>query len=588
MPHLFLFPILTFAQTTYFIKYKSNVPINVIESNVSQKIISNNVGDAPLSLPTYDLNYLAKGLGRGDEILGRIVKVQFSENVDEADFNSILSNDPDIEYIQKSNTYQLDFVPNDSLLSQQWALEKIKAFSAWDITKGSDSILVAVIDMGMDYNHIDLRNKLFQNQGEIGLDNFGKDKRSNGIDDDNNGFIDDFRGWDFTDRVGFPFDSTGGDYLGWDNDPYDDSQSSLASGHGTQAAGVIGAEVNNISGIAGAAPNVRILNIRSFDPSGNGEEDDAASALLYAAKMGAKVINMSWGDYSFSYVLRDVIRYVYSQDVVLVASAGNNNSDLQHYPSGYSEVISVSGSTEEDYTAGFNWGSTIDLVAPGISILTTDLNSEYSFKNGTSFSAPFVSAAAGLILSRQNFNNEEVKQIIKSTTDDIGAAGWDLRSGAGRLNMERALRVLAPSIIKFNFPLMDYATSNETISVNATILSAKFISYNLDIGKGIDPEDWTRLINNGLNQFSEREIYNLNISNYEEGTYTFRISVTLNDSRTMEERVIFHIIRSAPKVVEVGLGPIYFGDRSTIAGEFYTNQPSVMKMFFRRLGETKF
>ncbi len=94
--------------------------------------------------------------------------------------------------------------------------------------------------------------------------------------------------------------------------------------------------------------------------------------------MGAKVINMSWGDYSFSYVLRDVIRYVYSQDVVLVASAGNNNSDLQHYPSGYSEVISVSGSTEEDYTAGFNWGSTIDLVAPGISILTTDLNSEYS------------------------------------------------------------------------------------------------------------------------------------------------------------------------------------------------------------------
>ena len=83
--------------------------------------------------------------------------------------------------------------------------------------------------MGMDYNHIDLRNKLFLNQGEIGLDNFGKDKRSNGIDDDNNGFIDDFRGWDFTDRVGFPFDSTGGDYLGWDNDPYDDSQSSLAS-----------------------------------------------------------------------------------------------------------------------------------------------------------------------------------------------------------------------------------------------------------------------------------------------------------------------------------------------------------------------
>ncbi len=243
-------------------------------------------------------------------------------------------------------------------------------------------------------------------------------------------------GWDFTDRVGFPFDSIGGDYLAWDNNPYDEN------GHGTYVAGIAGAETNNITGIAGAAPNIKLLNLRAFDPGGYGEEDDVAAAILYAVKIGSKVINMSFGDNSFSFVLRDVIRYAYLQNVVMVASSGNSGSSEPHYPSGYSEVISVGNSTDQDFVApNSNWGSTIDLVAPGSSIVTTAKNSSYATIGGTSASAPFVSATAALILSVQNFTNEEVKQIIKSTTDDIGEQGWDLRSGAGRLNMNNALTV---------------------------------------------------------------------------------------------------------------------------------------------------
>src|SRR5690606_32828598 len=131
-----------------FIKYKSNVPIDVVESNVSQQIFSNKIGDAPLALPDYNVDYLAKGLGREDEILGRIVKIQFSQGVDATNLSSILSNDPDIEYIQQSNLYQVDFTPNDSLVAQQWALEKIKAFDAWNITQGADTVLLTVIDTG--------------------------------------------------------------------------------------------------------------------------------------------------------------------------------------------------------------------------------------------------------------------------------------------------------------------------------------------------------------------------------------------------------------------------------------------------------
>ena len=575
------------AQTTYFIKYKENVSITEVDRKVVEQTFSDAVNFRQSSLPEFNVNYLAKGLGRGDEILGRIVKIQFAESVSESEFSSLLSSDPDIEYIQKANIYQANFIPNDSLLSQQWALEKIKAFDAWDITTGADTVLLAIIDTGIEYFHPDLQNKIFYNPGEMGLDQFGNDKRFNGIDDDGNGFIDDYMGWDFVDRVGFPFDTTAGDFLTWDNMPYDSIKGPLGN-HGTLVAGIAGAETNNISGIAGVAPNIKLLNIRSFENSGSGEEDDAAAAILYAVKMGAKVINMSWGDYSFSYVLRDVIRYAYSQNVLLVASAGNRNVNTPHYPSGYSEVISVSGSTEQDFIAGFSWGSTIDLVAPAILVLSTDVDMSYNTFSGTSSAAPFVSAAGALILSLGNFTNEEVKQIIKSTTDDIGEPGWDIRSGAGRLNLSKALRVLAPSDIRFHFPLMDYATNEDNIPIIATVLSSYFISYKLDFGFGIEPNEWNTLIENGLNQFIESEMYNLDVSNLSEGTYTLRLSVSLNNGQVIQERIYFHIMRSAPRVIEVGMGSLYYGDRSVIAAEFYTNQLAVMRLYYRVIGESNF
>jgi hypothetical protein len=568
----------TFAQTTYFIKYKNNVPINVVESNIIEQKFSNAIGDRPVSLPSFNVNYLAKGLGRGDEVLGRIVKVQFSESVDEANFNSILSSDPDIEYIQKSTTYTMDLIPNDSLLSQQWALEKIKAFDAWDITQGADTVLLGIIDTGIDYDHPDLTNKIFINPGE-----FGGNKSNNGIDDDENGFIDDYRGWDFTDRVGFPFDSTGGDYLGWDNNPYDDQ------GHGTYISGIAAAETNNLFGIAGVAPNIKMLNMRAFDPGGYGEEDDVAAAILYAVQMGCKVINMSFGDNAFSNVLRDVIRYAYSQNVVLIASAGNSGSSDPHYPSGYSEVICVGNSTDQDYVAGSsNFGSTIDIVAPGSLIMTTARDFGYAIISGTSASAPFVSAAASLILSKQNFTNEEIKQILKSTSDDIGEVGWDLRSGAGRLNLFKALSVTAPSIVKFNFPTQDFATLGNNVVINATVLSPYFTNYSLEVGKGFNPIEWESLIANSKNQFDNLEIFDLDVSGYTDTVYTLRLIVNQTNGRTLEERINFHVDRTSPIAELVSVIPAFYGDKTTILAAMYTNEPCVVRMIYRIYGETDY
>ena len=577
----FLFTSLLFPQSTYFIKYKSYISKQEIESKVqTQKFLpaGKNFSFSNLSPK---VNYLAKGIVKQDEILGRIIKVTYDKNINESSFLAIQNDDPSIEYIEASHTYQMELTPNDSLIQNQWALTKIDAFDAWDITEGVDSVLLAIIDTGIDYLHPDLRNKIKLNPGEMGTDANGHDKRSNGIDDDNNGFIDDYQGWDFTDRVGFPFDSSGGDYLTWDNDPMDEY------GHGTYIAGIAAAETNNITGIAGAAPNIKILNCRAFDPGGYGEEDDVAAAILYAVQMNAKVINMSFGDNSFSFVLRDVIQYAYSKNIVLVGSAGNSGSDAPHYPSGYSEVICVGNSTQEDYrSSNSNYGSTLDLMAPGTQIFTTAMNNSYAYVSGTSASSPFVSGAAALILSRNSFSNEEVKQILKSSSDDIGTPGWDIYTGAGRLNLFNALNIGAPSIIKFEHPTQDFSTKDDSIQITATVLSPYFVNYQLDYGYGLNPDSWISLIPDGRNQFANQKIFTLDVSQLPDSVYGLRILVNLNNGRTLEERVNFNIIRTNPQTILVNLGPAFYGEKTTILASVYTNQPCVTKMYYRELGSS--
>ena len=571
------------AQNSYFIKYKEYIPKSEIDLKVSQKKFVPEGSTFQLSSELRSVEYFAKGIAKGDDLFGRIVKVTFFQDVDDYTMQQLMEDDPSIEYIQKETTYRMDFVPNDSLLSQQWALSKIEAFDAWNESTGVDSVLIGLIDTGIDYFHPDLKNKIFQNPGEIGIDGNGNDKKSNGIDDDNNGFIDDYRGWDFTDRVGFPFDSSGGDYLDWDNDPIDEN------GHGTYIAGIAGAETNNVTGVAGAAPKIKIVNLRAFDPGGYGEEDDVAAAILYSVQMGIKVINMSFGDNSFSLVLRDVIRYAYSQNVVLVGSSGNSGSPDPHYPSGYPEVICVGNSTIDDFVASnSNYGSTLDLVAPGTQIITTARNNNYASINGTSASTPHVAAAAALILSLHNFTNEEVKQILKSTTDDIDEPGWDLHSGAGRLNMRRALTVIAPSIIKFNHPYQDFATLDNELVINATILSPLFSYYNLYFGTGLNPTQWTNLITNGTNQFSNEDLYTLNLSTLPDSVYTLRLVVQLTNGRTLEERLNFFISRTPPDAFLISAGPAFYGNETTILAAIYTDEPTVTRMFYKKATDPEF
>jgi len=579
---VFLFSVLAFPQNTLFIKYKNSVS----KTNIAEKIKNNTVFPVLSkfnSANSVSVKYLADNIVT-DEDINRILVIRLKDKalLDEA--VNVLKTDGEIEYVEKGHTYKLDYTPNDSLVSQQWALGKIQAFKAWDLTQGSDTVVIGVIDTGIDYLHPDMKNKIYMNSGEMGLDDQGRDKRFNGIDDDKNGLVDDYMGYDFVNRAGFPFDTTGGrDYLGWDNDPMDQNF------HGTFTSGIIAAQANNSIGIAGAAPNIKVLNIRCFDPDGFGEEDDVAAGLLYAVKMGVKVVNMSFGDASFSYVLRDVVRYAYQKGLVLVASSGNSGSSDPHYPSGYTGVISVGNSTQEDYvSSNSNYGSTLDLVAPGTGIMSLDKGGGYRSESGTSASAPFVSAAAGLILSIKNFTNDEVAQILKSTCDDIGETGWDLRSGAGRLNIYKALSILAPAKVKINSPYQDYALSTDTLVINATVMSPYFTGYSLYIGKGLNPTSWDVLLQDQKYQISDKNIYTLNLAGYKDSSYTIRLTINQSNGFVAEERANFHLIRTAPGVELVGAGPIYYGNISTLMGEIYTSQRCITRLYYRMKGTSNF
>lgn len=580
---LSLYSINAYSQQTYFIKYKDYVSKSAVAEKISTKHIINSSTTTSVQSADFKVDYFAKSFGKNIESLCRIIKVTFTNNQDNSSILQTVGSDPDIEYIEASHKYHIDSVPNDSLVSQQWALPKIHAFDAWNITQGSDTVLVGLVDTGIDYLHPDIKNKIYINPGETGTDAQGRDKRTNGIDDDGDGFVDDYMGWDFVDEVGYPFDTTGGDYLGWDNNPMDQLF------HGTFVAGILAAETNNYIGIAGVAPRIKLLNCRAFDPIGNGQEDDVAAAILYAVQMNCKVINMSFGDDSFSMVLRDVIRYAYSQNIVLVGSSGNTNSNMPHYPSGYPEVICVGNSTQDDYrSSDSNYGSTLDLVAPGSLIWSLGLNNTYRLEGGTSASAPFVSATAALILSLKNFTNEEVKQIIKSTCDDIGLPGWDLQTGAGRLNLFKALSVLAPGQININSPSRDMGTNKDSLVINATIMSPYFVKYDLYIGQGYNPGQWTSLLTNKKNQINSEDIYNLDLKNLDDAVYTIRVAVTLNNGNITEERSSFELVREKDSIEVLGIGSGYYGNVSTIIAEAYTSQTSITRLFYRKKGETQF
>jgi len=312
-------------------------------------------------------------------------------------------------------------VPNDTRYEDQYGLKRMRLPQAWDTATGSKSVVVAVVDSGIDYTHQDLINNIVRNTGEVA---------ANGIDDDGNGFIDDVRGYDFVND---------------DPDPMD------VSGHGTHCAGIIGAQGNNARGVVGVNWNVGLLPVRVLSEEGEGTAADVAAGVVYAVDRGASVINLSLGGPTFSQVLEDAIEYAKQRDVLVVIAAGNAGSDndsIPTYPanSTKSNVLSVAASTSGDTLALFsNYGvQAVDVAAPGEGILSTIPGNSYGVKDGTSMAAPHVAGLAALLKSLGAGRSHGVIRDIIVGTVTLRASLREKISTGGRVDAFSAVGAIAP------------------------------------------------------------------------------------------------------------------------------------------------
>jgi len=324
-----------------------------------------------------------------------------------------------IEYIEPNWIYHTMHTPDDAYFHKQWGLKKIQAEKAWDISLDYKDIIVAVIDTGIDYTHSDLKNQMWVNEKEL--------NGEPGVDDDENGYVDDIYGYDFVNK---------------DGDPIDDHS------HGTHCAGVIGAE-HNSTGIAGINKYIKLMALKFLSKSGSGSAADAILAVKYAVDHGANILSNSWGGGGSSQAMKEAIEYAKSKGVIFVAAAGNesnNNDSKPTYPASYKvdNVISVAASDTSDKKASFsNYGVSVHIAAPGVNIYSTVTNNKFASYSGTSMACPHISGALALLMSHETLTLKEYKARLIDTSDYL--ENWeDSTVNAGRLNLWNLLKNIKP------------------------------------------------------------------------------------------------------------------------------------------------
>ncbi|MHA2305691.1 MAG: S8 family serine peptidase, partial [Candidatus Hodarchaeales archaeon] len=305
---------------------------------------------------------------------------------------------PEVRYAEPNSYMKAAYIPNDPYWSDQWGPQIIEADDAWDTQDGDIDILVAIIDTGIDYDHEDLANYV----------------------------------------------PGGYDFINDDNDPMDDE------GHGTHCAGTVAATINNGIGIAGVA-NVSIAAVKGLDEFGYGSDFSLASSVYWAVdELDADILSNSWGGFSYSETIHEAFIYAHSMGKISFAAAGNLPVMDPFYPAGLDEVIAVTATNALDEYAGWaGYGDWVELCAPGEDIISTIPDNEYGYGGGTSMSTPHVAGVAALAWSEfPGMTNEELRTYLQLTAEDLGAPGFDIYTGFGRVSAKRAVEGLPPHDLK--------------------------------------------------------------------------------------------------------------------------------------------
>lgn len=437
---------------------------------------------------------------------------------------------------------------SDPNYSKQWNLSVINIPEAWRIERGNPTVIIGVVDSGVIKNHPDLINQLWNNSDEI---------QNNGIDDDNNGYVDDSYGWDFSDAPTLPGQ---GDWVNRDNSPDDET------GHGTHVSGIIAAETDNGIGIAGIANECKIMPLRAGFRIGLGaflQNDDVAAAIVYAADNGAHVINLSLGDTVNAFLIQAAVEYAYLRGCVLVAAAGNSPEPGVYYPAALDDVISVASLDNNLQLGNSNFGSSVDIAAPGEDIISTDFNLQemankegYRIRSGTSMATAHVSGVIALLISANpSCDNLQIQQWLKSSAQELSITNL---VGAGVVDANRILTDQLQLNARISFTSIP--NENGVIDINGTAVGKGFIQYRLEYGISEIPDLWypigfpqTKQTHSSLLQKWETSLLN-------EGIYTLRLSVKGVD-RTIRDNSVIEIRHSPPSISQHEAGIWFNGDK---------------------------
>ncbi len=333
--------------------------------------------------------------------------------------------DPNVLYAEPDYVVNTLYTPNDPSYWSQWHLPKMNLPATWDKTVGSSSIIIAVVDTGVDSDHADLTGKFAAGYNTI----------------TNN--------------------------TNWNDD----------QGHGTHVAGIAAGATDNGIGTAGVCMSCRIMPIKAMSSNGSGYTSDIAEGVRWAADNGAKIINLSLGSTNYSLTMIDAINYAYNKGALIVAAAGNDNSGAAYYPAAYNNVLAVAATDSNNNRASFsNYGAHVDVSAPGVSILATTFDGGYGYKQGTSMATPNVAGVAGLIFSyNPTMTPAQVEQLLKNTASDLGSPGKDDYYGFGLVNALAAIN----NVVDSTAPS---APTSLTATVRTTSISLSWLASTDNVG----------------------------------------------------------------------------------------------------------
>jgi len=398
-----------------------------------------------------------------DPRFDKVYELTFSKYFQVDAFIAELEKDPCIIYAEKVAIMSTSYIPSDPRVFGQWTLDAVEAYAAWDLHKEPNrEVVIAIVDDAVRIDHEDLQPNLWVNTGEI---------PGNGIDDDNNGYIDDVHGFDvYHDRP----------------DPSPPFASSGLFSHGTHCAGIASAATDNNIGIASLGFNCKIMSVKAKrDNNESNTIDNTTAGVVYAVANNPDVISMSYGGGGGGNTIQNIFTLAYERGILCLSSSGNSNTDLEFYPAAYKHVYSVSSTAPGNQKSGFsNYGEWIDISAPGSGILSTVAGGTNAYTNfsGTSMACPNAAGLAGYLFGyHKNVTLQDVLDCMLNTADNIDEfnPGFEGLMGSGQINARAAIECLVhkPPTPRADFPRIHYVDAPITFKDKS--LNGKYSKWNI-------------------------------------------------------------------------------------------------------------